>query len=358
MALKLSSCLRRNRLGIYYFRRVVPPDLSSFSPSRVVVRSTSTRSCAEVRRLAFSMAGSVNRLFDRLRGMKRKNKESGQIIEEMLIEPEFNPDGTLREASTGAALAVATTVKKNSPNQTATSAPVGITVNQVAALYFIHSDHLNTPRLITDQVGQAVWQWDNADPFGNNVPNENPSGLGTFTCNLRLPGQYFDKETNLHYNLARDYDSGIGRFIQPEPLGLAGDINLYRYARNNPLSFIDPDGVQAIPMPGVPPVGVPSPWNPSPGRPGDDFFNDQPRPAWPSIPIPGWLTDLFAARIYTCNMRCNVQQIDPCAQCPDRVAGTGTGKTKEAACKAAQKNATRQCLAAAMHATATSFKAG
>lgn len=65
--------------------------------------------------------------------------------------------------------------------------------------------------------------------------------------NLRFPGQYFDKETGLHYNGQRDaYDAAIGRFTQPEPLGLFGDINLYRYAFNNPLTFVDPDGRQAV----------------------------------------------------------------------------------------------------------------
>jgi RHS repeat-associated protein len=141
-------------------------------------------------------------------------------------------------------------------NGTTTSAPVGITVNQVAALYFIHSDHLNTPRLITNQVGQAVWQWDNADPFGNNAPNENPSGLGTFTCNLRLPGQYFDQETNTHYNYFRDYDPATGRYPQSDSIGLSGGINTYAYVQNNPLSNFDPLGLEVYIMgkPAVAPV--------------------------------------------------------------------------------------------------------
>ena len=113
-----------------------------------------------------------------------------------------------------------------------------------AGLYFIHTDHLNTPRLIANNVGQTVWKWDNDDPFGNNAPNENPSGLGTFTCNLRLPGQYFDKETNLHYNYFRDYDPAIGRYIQSDPIGLRGGINTYGYVNQNPLSFIDPNGLE------------------------------------------------------------------------------------------------------------------
>jgi hypothetical protein len=43
----------------------------------------------------------------------------------------------------------------------------------------------------------------------------------------------------------RDYDPAIGGYTQPEPLGLAGDINLYRYARSNPLIYFDPDGREA-----------------------------------------------------------------------------------------------------------------
>jgi RHS repeat-associated protein len=78
-----------------------------------------------------------------------------------------------------------------------------------------------------------------------------------------LPGQYFDKETNLHYNGARDYDPAIGRTIQPEPLGLAGDINLYRYARDNPLTYFDPDGRQATSQP-APQSPVKSPVPPQP----------------------------------------------------------------------------------------------
>jgi RHS repeat-associated protein len=112
------------------------------------------------------------------------------------------------------------------------------------AVFFIHTDHLNTPRVITNQAGQAVWRWDHAEPFGSNPSNENPSGLGTFTSNLRLPGQYFDKETNLHYNYFRDYDPSIGRYIQSDPIGLEGGINTYAYAYDNPLSYFDPDGLE------------------------------------------------------------------------------------------------------------------
>src|SRR5688572_25682184 len=55
-------------------------------------------------------------------------------------------------------------------------------------LYFVHVDHLNTPRLVADAAGTTVWRWDQQEPFGVNVPDENPSGLGAFDLPLRLPG--------------------------------------------------------------------------------------------------------------------------------------------------------------------------
>jgi RHS repeat-associated protein len=97
--------------------------------------------------------------------------------------------------------------------------------------------------VITNQTSQVVWRWDQSDPFGGNVANENPSGLGTFTCNLRLPGQYFDKETNLHYNYHRWYDPAIGRYTQFDLIGLAGGINGYAYAESSPLIYMDPEGL-------------------------------------------------------------------------------------------------------------------
>jgi RHS repeat-associated protein len=88
--------------------------------------------------------------------------------------------------------------------------------------YYIHTDHLDTPRVITDANQAVVWRWDNADPFGANVANQNPSGLGTFSFNLRFPGQYFDAETGYHYNYFRDYAPEIGRYVQADPIGISG----------------------------------------------------------------------------------------------------------------------------------------
>jgi RHS repeat-associated protein len=125
-----------------------------------------------------------------------------------------------------------------------TSAAISITVNaHVAKMYFVHTDHLNTPRLITDDQQREVWRWDQQEPFGVTVPNENPSGLGTFEFPLRFRGQYADKETGDFYNYFRTFDPPTGRYKQSDPVGLSAGLNTYSYVDNNPLQGVDPLGL-------------------------------------------------------------------------------------------------------------------
>jgi RHS repeat-associated protein len=118
-----------------------------------------------------------------------------------------------------------------------------VNVKGEARVYYIHPDHLNTPRLIADSTGTTVWRWDQQEPFGSTPPNDNPSGLGAFDFPLRLPGQYYDRETTLHYNMMRDYDPSIGRYVESDPIGLDGGLNTYAYVGNSPVDRFDPDGL-------------------------------------------------------------------------------------------------------------------
>lgn len=117
---------------------------------------------------------------------------------------------------------------------------------QMQGVFYIHPDHLGTPRLVTDDKNKVVWRNDPlGEPFGATVPDEDPDGDKIkFALNLRFPGQYFDVETNSHYNYFRDYDPTIGRYIQSDPIGLrGGQFSTYAYVLNTPLRFIDPTGL-------------------------------------------------------------------------------------------------------------------
>ena len=109
-------------------------------------------------------------------------------------------------------------------------------------VYYIHTDHLDTPRKVSRPRDNALmWRWDSS-PFGDTVPDENPQAIGTFVFNLRFPGQYYDAESGLHYNYARDLDPSTGRYVESDPIGLAGGVNTYAYADGNPISVTDPTG--------------------------------------------------------------------------------------------------------------------
>lgn len=157
--------------------------------------------------------------------------------------------------------------------------------------------------MITDAAGNVVWKWDSTDPFGNNVPNENPSGLGTFKQSLRYPGMVADPETGLFQNHFRDYDPALGRYPESDPIGLdGGSFSLYPYVNGNPLIFVDPMGLA-----GGPPVRgtyyprgqTPQPPVMSPRQTQQELLNTisdfldpynpnfgQPIPGWPRKPKP------------------------------------------------------------------------
>jgi RHS repeat-associated protein len=125
---------------------------------------------------------------------------------------------------------------------------VNVTTSTAGAqLYFIQTDHLDTPRLIADQAGNTVWRNDNTEPFGDSVPNGDPGGTGnTFEMPLSFVGQYRDRETGISYNYFRDYDPRLGRYVESDPLGLRAGLNTYLYVDANALSRKDPQGLYEV----------------------------------------------------------------------------------------------------------------
>ena len=113
----------------------------------------------------------------------------------------------------------------------------GKTSLKEASYHYLVTDHLGTPVLALNKAGETTWKA-RYEAFGKARIDH----ASTAQINLRLPGQYFDAETGLHQNWNRDYAPGIGRYVQADPIGLAGGINVYGYAYGNPVAFYDPSG--------------------------------------------------------------------------------------------------------------------
>ncbi|MFM9921889.1 RHS repeat-associated core domain-containing protein [Variovorax sp. H27-G14] len=142
------------------------------------------------------------------------------------------------------------------------------------ATYAMHSDHLNTPRRLTNANAQAVWQW-GYSAFGEDKPTlaknrfanlevtpyPGTTDIAAVKFNLRYPGQYADEESGLFYNGFRTYSPTGGFYTQNDKIGLAGGLNRRIYADGNPLMFTDSLGLQSEvwDQPGGPLIGLPNP---------------------------------------------------------------------------------------------------
>jgi RHS repeat-associated protein len=118
------------------------------------------------------------------------------------------------------------------------------TVRPTDTVYYFHTDHINTPRVMTNSAGTVAWQ-----AAYHGFGHAEVAGSSTITNNLRFPGQYFDSETNLHYNWNRYYDPRTGRYLTPDPIGLEGGIDPYVYTENQPINRTDKEGLAAIAIP-------------------------------------------------------------------------------------------------------------
>ena len=125
--------------------------------------------------------------------------------------------------------------------------------------YFLHTDTLGSTRLTTDLNGNVVRRTDYW-PFGqeiNSLSQDAPyrtTAMG-YNSALRNPPTLFtgkerDAETGLDYFGARYMSSAQGRFTSPDPLGASAKVsdpqtwNRYSYTLNNPLRYVDPDGLE------------------------------------------------------------------------------------------------------------------
>ncbi|MHB1185889.1 MAG: RHS repeat-associated core domain-containing protein [Desulfobulbia bacterium] len=117
-----------------------------------------------------------------------------------------------------------------------------LAMEQKRNTYFFHADGLGSIVNLTDQRGRVVQSYEYSS-FGRMKEHG-----GEMKQPYGFTGREWDKELGLYYYRARYYDPKGGRFISKDPIGFAGrDVNLYRYVRNDPANFVDPDGLLRIP---------------------------------------------------------------------------------------------------------------
>jgi len=156
--------------------------------------------------------------------------KDGQVVERYLWQDKttllatYDGDGNLKQRF----------------NYTLGHAPTSFTEN--GETYYLLTDHLGSPRMITDSFGQVVKAIE-YDAYGNVIHDSTPN----ITIPFGFAGGLKDPDTGLIRFGYRDYDPTTGRWTARDPIGFAGgDTNLYGYASNTPVKHIDPDGRIAI----------------------------------------------------------------------------------------------------------------
>ncbi len=134
------------------------------------------------------------------------------------------------------------------PNGTMIATIVGTGTSTTVS--YIHTEHLGGTNVVTNSAGDAVTQLLDYYPYGTRRLNE-----GTDVSQREFTGHEYDETEDLVYMGARYYNANIGKFITQDPVFWDFDysrltdpqiFNSYTYARNNPITYTDPDGRDAV----------------------------------------------------------------------------------------------------------------
>src|SRR5512138_2806609 len=101
-------------------------------------------------------------------------------------------------------------------------------------------DHLGRPVHLVSRDGAVTWST-RSSPWGVS----SALGVDPWRCPIRRPGEWADRETGLVYNRHRYYAPALARYMSPDPIGMAGGLDMVGYSPN-PVAWIDPLGLGVI----------------------------------------------------------------------------------------------------------------
>lgn len=118
-----------------------------------------------------------------------------------------------------------------------------VSMTRSGSIYYLSYDQVGTLRAVYNASGSIVKRVD-YDSFGNIITDTAPS----FSVPLGFAGGLRDRDTNLVHFGYRDYDPETGRWTAKDPIGFnGGDVDLYGYVENDPVNWVDPEGLFGFP---------------------------------------------------------------------------------------------------------------
>jgi RHS repeat-associated protein len=108
--------------------------------------------------------------------------------------------------------------------------------------YYAVKDHLGSVQALVDASGAVVQSY-TYDAWGNITSSFNilPS---SFSCRYLWQGREYSAATGLYNFRARWYEPRLGRWLSDDPIGISGGLNQYEFCGNNPVNYVDPDGLR------------------------------------------------------------------------------------------------------------------